>query len=144
MLFSLAHSCARFRRRILVRQMMTSLCPSSGWKQQRSCRRLLTHSLCPRACARQMAGITTDVPKCFTLWQESVCMRSKAWLAASVWLRLARMPPPASRVRRSRRLRDTLAAAASSHAATCKQGAALTSPARHACSCARPSCAQKQ
>ncbi len=38
-------------------------------------------------------------------------MRSKAWLAASVWLRLARLPPPASRVRRSRRLRDTLAAA---------------------------------
>jgi hypothetical protein len=42
---------------------------------------------------------------------ESVCMRSKAWLAARVWLRLARLPPPASRVRRSRRLRDTLAAA---------------------------------
>jgi hypothetical protein len=38
-------------------------------------------------------------------------MRSKAWLAASVWLRLARLPPPASRMRRSRRLRDTLAAA---------------------------------
>ncbi len=34
-------------------------------------------------------------------------MRSKAWLAASVWLRLARLPPPASRMRRSRRLRDT-------------------------------------
>jgi hypothetical protein len=30
-------------------------------------------------------------------------------------------------------------AAASSPAATCKQGAALTSPARHACGCARPS-----
>ncbi len=38
-------------------------------------------------------------------------MRSKAWLASSVWLLLARMPPPASRMRRSRRLRDTLAAA---------------------------------
>ncbi len=38
-------------------------------------------------------------------------MRSKAWLAASVWLRLARLPPPANRVWRSRRLRDTLAAA---------------------------------
>ncbi len=38
------------------------------------------------------------------------CAQS-AWLAASVWLRLARLPPPASRVRRSRRLRDTLAAA---------------------------------
>ena len=38
-------------------------------------------------------------------------MRSKAWLAASVWLRLARLPPPASRVRCSRRLRDKLAAA---------------------------------
>jgi hypothetical protein len=30
-------------------------------------------------------------------------------------------------------------AAVSSPAATCKQGAALTSPARHACGCARPS-----
>ncbi len=30
-------------------------------------------------------------------------------------------------------------AAASSPAATCKQDAALTSPARHACGCARPS-----
>ncbi len=32
------------------------------------------------------------VPTCFTLWQKSMtlCMRSKAWLAASVWLRLAR------------------------------------------------------
>jgi hypothetical protein len=38
-------------------------------------------------------------------------MRSKAWLAASVWLRLARLPPLASKVRRSCRLRDTLAAA---------------------------------
>ena len=47
----------------------------------------------------------------FTLLQKSMCMRSKTWLAASVWLRLARLPPPASRVRRSRRLRDTLAAA---------------------------------
>jgi hypothetical protein len=49
------------------------------------------------------------VPKCFTLWQENMCTRSKAWLAASVWLRL--LPPPASRVR----------------------------PARHACGCTRPS-----
>ncbi len=40
-----------------------------------------------------------------------VCMRSKAWVAASVWLRRARLPPPASRVWRSRRQRDTLAAA---------------------------------
>jgi hypothetical protein len=31
--------------------------------------------------------------------------------AASMWLRLARLPPPASRMRRLRRLRDTLAAA---------------------------------
>jgi hypothetical protein len=38
-------------------------------------------------------------------------MRSKAWLAASVWLRLAHLPPPASRVRRSSRLCDRLAAA---------------------------------
>jgi hypothetical protein len=51
------------------------------------------------------------VPKYFTLWQESVCMRSKSWLAASVWSQLARLPPPASRMRHSSRLRDTLAAA---------------------------------
>jgi hypothetical protein len=38
-------------------------------------------------------------------------MRSKAWLAASVWLQLARLLPPASRVRRSRRLRGKLEAA---------------------------------
>ncbi len=57
----------------------------------------------------------TALPMCglrfFELWRQSVCMRSKAWLAASVWLRLARLPPPASRLRRLRRLRDTLAAA---------------------------------
>jgi hypothetical protein len=39
-----------------------------------------------------------------------VCMRSKAWLAARVSLRLPRMPRPA-RARRSRRLHSTLAAA---------------------------------
>jgi hypothetical protein len=42
---------------------------------------------------------------------KSVRMRSKAWLAASVWLRLVRLLPPASRMRCSRRLRETLAAA---------------------------------
>ncbi len=35
------------------------------------------------------------VPKFFTLWLKSMCMRSKAWLAASVWLRLARLPTTA-------------------------------------------------
>ncbi len=50
------------------------------------------------------------VSKVSPYWKR-VCMRSKAWPAPSVWLRLARLPPPASRVRRSRRLRDTLAAA---------------------------------
>jgi hypothetical protein len=40
-------------------------------------------------------------------------MCSKAWRATSVWLQLfiARLPPPASRVRRSCGLRDTLAVA---------------------------------
>ena len=38
-------------------------------------------------------------------------MRSKAWLAASVSLRLARLPRTASSAQRSRRLRSTLAAA---------------------------------
>jgi hypothetical protein len=47
--------------------------------------------------------------------EKSVCTHSKAW--------------------RSRKR----VAAASSPAATCKQGAALTSPARHACGYARPS-----
>ncbi len=42
---------------------------------------------------------------------ESVRMRSKAWRVASVLLRLARLPPPASRMRRSSRLHDTLTAA---------------------------------
>jgi hypothetical protein len=46
-------------------------------------------------------------------------MRSKAWLAASVWLWLARLAPPASRMRHSRRLRDTLAAAAGLLAHAC-------------------------
>jgi hypothetical protein len=55
------------------------------------------------------------VPKCFTLWQTSVCMRSKAW--------------------RSRKR----VAAASSPAAPCKQVAVLKSQVRHACGCARPS-----
>jgi hypothetical protein len=53
--------------------------------------------------------------------QKSMCMRSKAWLAGSCRMRVA---------------------AASSPAATCnccKQDAALMSPARHACGCARPS-----
>ena len=38
-------------------------------------------------------------------------MHSKAWLAASVSLKLARLPRTASRVRRSHRLRSALAAA---------------------------------
>ena len=38
-------------------------------------------------------------------------MRSKAWLAARVSLRLARLPRTASSAQRSRRLRSTLAAA---------------------------------
>jgi hypothetical protein len=41
---------------------------------------------------------------------ECVCVQRPGF-SASVWLRLARLPPPASRVRRSRRLLDTLAAA---------------------------------
>jgi hypothetical protein len=42
---------------------------------------------------------------------QRMCMRSKAWLAASVSLRLACLPAPASWVWRSRRLRSTRAAA---------------------------------
>ncbi len=38
------------------------------------------------------------------------CMRSKAWLAARVSLRLARLPRTASSAQRSRRLRSTRAA----------------------------------
>jgi hypothetical protein len=51
------------------------------------------------------------VPKFSPYGKRSCACAQNAWLAASVWLRLARKPPPASRVRRSRRLRDTLAAA---------------------------------
>ncbi len=44
------------------------------------------------------------------LWQKACARAQRPGAAASVWLRLARLPLPASRVRRSRRLRDTLAA----------------------------------
>ena len=47
----------------------------------------------------------------FTLWLSGLCMRSKAWLAARVSLRLARLPRTASSAQRSRRLRSTRAAA---------------------------------
>ena len=40
-----------------------------------------------------------------------LCMRSKAWLAARVSLRLARLPRTASSAQRSRSLRSTRAAA---------------------------------
>ncbi len=43
--------------------------------------------------------------------RQRMCMRSKAWLAASVALRASSPVAPASRVRRSHRLRSTLAAA---------------------------------
>ncbi len=49
------------------------------------------------------------VPKFSTYGKEAYAYAQKPGALASVWLRLARLPPPASRVRRSRRLRDTLA-----------------------------------
>ncbi len=51
--------------------------------------------------------------ECLTLalWLSVLCMRSKAWLAARVSLRLARLPRTASSAQRSRRLRSTRAAA---------------------------------
>ncbi len=45
------------------------------------------------------------------LWLSVLCMRSKAWLAARISLRLARIPRTARTARRSRRQRSTLAAA---------------------------------
>ncbi len=45
------------------------------------------------------------------LWLSVLCMRSKAWLAARVSLRLARLPRTASSAQRSRRLRSMRAAA---------------------------------
>ncbi len=45
------------------------------------------------------------------LWLSVLCMRSKAWLAARVSLRLARLPRTASSAQRSGRLRSTRAAA---------------------------------
>ena len=47
----------------------------------------------------------------FTLWLSVLCMRSKAKLAASVSLRLARLPRTGSSAQRSCRLRSTRAAA---------------------------------
>ncbi len=47
----------------------------------------------------------------FTIWLSVLCMRSKAWLAARVSLRLARLPRTASSAQHSRRLRSTRAAA---------------------------------
>ncbi len=60
--------------------------------------------------------------------QQKMCMRSKAWLAASVSLRLARLPRTASSAQRSRRLRSTLAAAPGlrAHALVTKQFKTLT------------------
>jgi hypothetical protein len=69
--------------------------------------RQFSHKAGVRACA----CACRRVPVCFTSWQKACACAQWPWLAASVWLRLARLPPPASRVRRSRRLRDTLAAA---------------------------------
>ena len=68
------------------------------------------------------ASYAHKVPKCwpnavppgalvFDLWFSVLCMRSKAWLAARVSLRLARLPRTASSAQRSRRLRSTRAAA---------------------------------
>jgi hypothetical protein len=51
-----------------------------------------------------------------TLWISVLCMRSKAWLAARVPLRLARLPHTASSAQRSRRLRSTRGCASPSHA----------------------------
>ena len=45
------------------------------------------------------------------LWLSVLCMHSKAWLAARVSLRLARLPRTASSAQRSRRLCSTRAAA---------------------------------
>ena len=47
----------------------------------------------------------------FTLWPSVLSMRLKAWLAARVSLRLARLPRTASSAQRSRRLRSMCAAA---------------------------------
>ncbi len=48
---------------------------------------------------------------CSTLWLSVLCMRSKAWLAAHVALRLACLPRTASSAQRSRCLCSTRAAA---------------------------------
>ncbi len=74
-------------------------------------------------CVRDKSSNNTKgVPRCtyaFAPMAKSKCMHSKAWLAASVRLRLARLPPPASRLRCSRRQSDTLAAAPGLLAHTC-------------------------
>jgi hypothetical protein len=60
--------------------------------------------------------------------EKSICMRSKAWLAASVWLRLARLPPPASVCLLLARLCDTLAAAPGLLAHACVTATVKFSP----------------
>ncbi len=85
---------------------------TSGEKNQLSTtgeQQLSMHSTTIRRDERYDYG--TVVFLSFRLMAKSVYMRSKAWLAASARLQLARLPPPASRMRHSRRLSDTLAAA---------------------------------
>ena len=84
----------------------------------------------------------TPVPpgiKVFTQWLSVLCMRSKAWLAARVSLRLARLPRIASSAQRACRLRSSCAAAPGllAHAGVTKNktksmGSKLTYPTIHA------------
>ncbi len=54
------------------------------------------------------------------LWLSVLCMRSKAWLAARVSLRLARLPHTASSAQRSRRLTRAAAPVLLAHAEVTK------------------------
>jgi hypothetical protein len=73
-------------------------------------------------CKQVERSVNRRVPKCSPYGKKVYACAQRLGAAASVWLRLAHLPPPASRVRRSRRLRDTLAAApgVSAHASVIK------------------------
>ena len=63
------------------------------------------------ALQRNMHAWVPPATYVFTLWLNVLRMHSKAWLAARVSLRLARLPRTASSAQRSRRFRSTRAAA---------------------------------
>ncbi len=81
----------------------------AGWSAddgvQVSCVQVMPLNISERIVPGMMLVVITAVVylSFHPMAKKNICMHAKAWLA--------RLPPPASRMRRSRRLRDTLAAA---------------------------------